>query len=467
MIYEVCQKWIETPVLVSLATQTTSVSKIPFPAVTICPESKITRQCVNYSKVLRMRRDGLGHLVTSRENEYFDNMALLCEAGNHKIATDTARLADYTEFLDECKSVSLNNSYCKFGGVVMPCETILQPIITDEGLCYSFNMFDVRDIYSDVNKMKYLSKIIHHPNWDIDSGYPEDLARRTDIYPFRVFSSGAKKSLTVVLLTKKTDVYYSCRDFSLQGMRVSLHMPARIPRPNQVFFQVGLNELVNAQVTPIYMKTTPKIRDYATDKRNCFFSKERTLKYFRIYSQGNCNLECWTNYTIQECGCTHFYMPRDANTSICPLANKQCLQTATETYAVSHYPKKQGKKSKGNLTNDCNCLPLCTDLNYNAETSRGKWIWDDANAANVGDLNKYVKDYYASTVNIYFKSTNFLPTEKSELYGIVDFLSDTGGILGLFTGFSLFSLAEIIYFLSIRLIENYRQFGYWAGQREH
>lgn len=59
-----------------------------------------------------------------------------------------------------------------------------------------------------------------------------------------------------------------------------------------------------------------------------------------------------------------------------------------------------------------------------------------------------------------------MPTEKSELYGIVDFLSNTGGILGLFTGFSLVSLIEIIYFMSIKLIANYKKYGYWAGPRE-
>ncbi|KAL3273933.1 hypothetical protein HHI36_015357 [Cryptolaemus montrouzieri] len=407
MIYEVCQKWVETPVLVSLATKDTSIFKIPFPAVTICPESKISRDCVNYSKVLRMRRDGMGHLATARENEYFDDMALLCKAGNHKVATESNRLADYTDFLDECKSVSLNYSHCKYGGIKLPCEDFLQPIITDEGLCYSFNMFDVRDIYSDVNKMKYLSEGIRNPVWDIDDGYPKELIKNEEIYPYRSLSSGAKNSLVVVLLTKKSNVYYSCRDFQFQGMRVSLHMPARIPRPNQVFFPVGLNELVTAQVTPTYMTTTPKIRDYAPEKRNCFFSKERTLKYFRIYSQGNCNLECWTNYTIQECGCTHFYMPRDANTSICPLANRQCLQTAAETYAVSNFPKKlhNEKKSKGPLTSNCNCLPLCTDLNYNAEISRGKWNWDDPNGADVGYLKKYFQDYHASAVKVYFKSS--------------------------------------------------------------
>ncbi|XP_044758989.1 pickpocket protein 28-like [Coccinella septempunctata] len=467
MIYEVCKKWVETPVLVSLATKDTPIHKVPFPAVTICPESKISRSCVNYSKVLRLRKAGRGDEVSPLENEYFDNMALLCRASNYGNSSDNDPLDDYSDFLDKCKSVTLENSHCKFGEKIMPCDKLLQPIITDEGLCYTFNMFDVRDIYSDLNRMKYFSSNVPPANWDVDDGYPDDVPTSRD-YPVRVLGSGNKNSLVVVLLTKKTNVYYSCRDFSLQGMRVTLHMPARIPRPNQVFFPVGLNELVYAQVTPTLMGTTPKIRDYGPHKRNCFFGKERKLRYFKLYTQSNCNLECWTNYTIQECGCVHFYMPRDARTSICPISKRSCLQTAAETYAVSDFPQQyhQGKQSKGNLTADCDCLPICSDLNYNAETSRGKWNWDDPNGANVGDLKKYFVDHYASAVKINFKSTFFLPTEKSELYGIVDFLSNTGGILGLFTGFSLVSLVEIIYFMSIKLIANYKKYGYWAGRRD-
>lgn len=67
MISEVCKKWIDTPVLVSLATKDTAIHKVPFPAVTICPESKISRSCVNYSKVLRMRKAGKGHEVDATE----------------------------------------------------------------------------------------------------------------------------------------------------------------------------------------------------------------------------------------------------------------------------------------------------------------------------------------------------------------------------------------------------------------
>lgn len=66
--------------------------------------------------------------------------------------------------------------------------------------------------------MQYYEESIRNPSWDPDSGFPEDIF--ADGYPRRAFLSGAKNSLVVVLFTKKSEIYYSCRDFALQGVRV-------------------------------------------------------------------------------------------------------------------------------------------------------------------------------------------------------------------------------------------------------
>lgn len=42
--------------------------------------------------------------------------------------------------------------------------------------------------------------------------------------------------------------------------------------------------------------------------------------------------------------------------------------------------------------------------------------------------------------------------QRSEVYGYTDFLANCGGLLGLFLGFSILSIVEIIYFLTLRLL---------------
>lgn len=51
---------------------------------------------------------------------------------------------------------------------------------------------------------------------------------------------------------------------------------------------------------------------------------------------------------------------------------------------------------------------------------------------------------------IFFKEAQFITSRRSELYGQTDFLANCGGLLGLFMGFSILSVAEILYFLTLR-----------------
>lgn len=71
-------------------------------------------------------------------------------------------------------------------------------------------------------------------------------------------------------------------------------------------------------------------------------------------------------------------------------------------------------------------------------------------------------------ITIFFKEMQFITSERNELYGSTDFLANCGGLLGLFTGFSFLSLVEILYFLSLRLMCNFKRHGrhYWSASPE-
>lgn len=92
-----------------------------------------------------------------------------------------------------------------------------------------------------------------------------------------------------------------------------------------------------------------------------------------------------------------------------------------------------------------------------------------------------------SRVVIYFKESQFMTSRRSELYGITDFLGNytlhdliffsfetfilcglfltsffpvsasCGGLLGLFSGFSILSLVEIIYYVTLRFWNNLKR----------
>lgn len=51
LIHNLWIKWDESPVFVSFAEQSTPVWEIPFPAVTICPETKAQKALFNYTDI--------------------------------------------------------------------------------------------------------------------------------------------------------------------------------------------------------------------------------------------------------------------------------------------------------------------------------------------------------------------------------------------------------------------------------
>jgi hypothetical protein len=60
---------------------------------------------------------------------------------------------------------------------------------------------------------------------------------------------------------------------------------------------------------------------------------------------------------------------------------------------------------------------------------------------------------------LYFKERQFASLERSELFGFIDFISNCGGLMGLFMGISLLSFVEIFYYflyLIYQLVKNYK-----------
>lgn len=53
----------------------------------------------------------------------------------------------------------------------------------------------------------------------------------------------------------------------------------------------------------VFLGTDDVVKVWNTVKRGCYFENERYLRYFRIYTQRNCERECDSNNTFSFCGC--------------------------------------------------------------------------------------------------------------------------------------------------------------------
>ncbi|CAG9863464.1 unnamed protein product [Phyllotreta striolata] len=491
-IREVYNKWLRSPVIVSFATKGTPIYTIPFPAVTICPTFKSVQAIYSHTNIIKKLNHNVS--LTEKERKILDYMGLICDSNKAIKHSDIDYFTD--DFYETLKEVNrwefeegslmqygfspqIKGDEFPFGSCTYldvqynPC-VLFKPVITDEGICYTFNMLDKREIFKEVSwipKEFYNARKPSIGTWTLEGGYSDEAGLFP--YPKRAMFAGATSGLTVKLFMPKNNKDHSCKQGN-QGFRVSLHLPSRIPRPSQDYFRVPLDQTVMAAINPEMTATDSAVEKYSPSKRECYFPNEKKLRFFKLYTAKNCQLECQTNYTLRFCDCVNFFMPRENGTKMCGISKLGCMQKAYfsfrlgdnlrnklgDRFQTNERAKKLLKRYKG-----CDCLPTCTDLTYNVVTSQSPWDVMESIKAERMNWSAEIEndDYYVSKLILFFKSSSFVTSERHELYGPTDFLANFGGLLGLFTGFSILSLMEAIYFLTVRLCCNSRAYGYWAG----
>ncbi|KAL1488811.1 hypothetical protein ABEB36_014607 [Hypothenemus hampei] len=469
LIIQTYIKWDTSPVLVSFARSPTPVWQVPFPAVTVCSETKSRQReynfTENYHKMLNEIR-GENETMTDEEKRKFTDLALICDnhlfhEGNKTTSFETIKFLmsiapQFDEMLWTCKYTLINGS----------CENFFTPILTEEGLCYTFNMLDKSELLKNNVFIPggYMSHGRASEGWNLEDGYPKDAP--TNTYPRRAMSAGFSSGFLLLLRAYQQDLDYICRG-PVQGFKILLHNPAETPRVGMQYFRAPLNQEVVVAVKPDMMTTSDGLKDYDPRRRQCYFPKERPLAFYQNYTQQNCEVECLTNYTRAKCGCVAYHMPHEEGTNICGSGSIVCMFDAQNELLqreVQSGISRGDDPAEGEVQSHCDCLPGCNSLVYNAETSQADFMWENLFQAYKANMSEF-PGVQMTRINIFFKEQQFITSERNELYGETDFLANCGGILGLFTGFSFLSIVEVVYFLTLKLICNVKRYGrhYWSG----
>jgi acid-sensing ion channel, other len=224
------------------------------------------------------------------------------------------------------------------------CRRLLFPVLTEEGICYTYNRLNAHELLKPIAvNPKFPDHSKSSKGWTMDEGY-QNLSIS---YPYRSFSAYYKLAMTFLMtLSHSSDP--SCS--KNHGFKVVLHSPGELPSFANGFISLPAEKSLTVVIKPQVIRTSDVLRTYDPEIRQCYFNDEKFLRYFKMYSQHNCQVECMSNHTAKACGCVEFYMPRSLDIPICGLASRQCTNSV-------------GKDK----TMTCNCLPGCNLLLYDTE----------------------------------------------------------------------------------------------------
>ncbi|XP_034487599.1 pickpocket protein 28 [Drosophila innubila] len=467
LIHSAYTKWDATPVIVSFAERSTPVWNIPFPAVTICSETKRVLKGSGKNSYAHLYNQFTADMhasrifkpqnISAREMEEFRTLLHVC---NTQIVEQDMPLipgedVDYFDVLDRMlPPFERYFFYCRWLSRFNECDKYFRKILTEEGICYTFNGLRPTEIYREDTYQYQHSSVENftHSSWSLETGY--DATSDVETYPARVLSAGARSGIFMTLQSFKQEVDYACRG-PVQGFKVILHAPDDVPQVSKQFVRIPMGREVLIAVKPNMITTSAGIAEYHPQRRQCFLSNERLLRFFKVYSESNCQLECLANFTLTKCGCVKFSMPRSLDMPVCGEEKIYCYDRAERELLVREFQRVRslnvaGEAPKG-AESACNCMPACTSLIYNTEISQANFDLDEMLAAE-GDT-EFMREYpgsQMSRLSIYFKQSQFITSKRSELYGVTDFLANCGGIFGLFMGFSILSMVEVIYHFTLR-----------------
>ncbi|XP_053679170.1 pickpocket protein 28-like [Anopheles nili] len=451
LIHSVYVKWDRDPVVVTFAEKPSPVFAIPFPAVTLCPETKVRKKDLSFTTAFQLYNDETVYpYMADAQIAKVEALLQVCDFSFGQDFNNDSFADDVVELLQQM-AIPFDDIFvaCGWRGQPIPCEQYFKRTLTEAGICYTFNSLAADDLMRREQlheEYEYSTENRSARFWSMDDGYT--VGAGGDTYPLRAFGAGLRAGMYVILRVRMKDLDYLCGN-SFQGFKVHLHPPDQYPRMVYQFFRIPLSQEVSVSVDPLLFDTSPNVRWYNPKRRLCFYNHERHLKYFKVYTKYNCDIECLSNYTLEMCGCVPFSLPRTDGARICGLGMASCTDQALSVLEEMDLLYEQNQSH--NFLEQCNCLPACNAIFYNTEISQARFDWRKL-AENINLLSDEMDVTELSYLTIHFKVSRFIPIKRSELFGVTDFLANCGGVLGLFMGVSILSIVEIVYYCTLKPI---------------
>lgn len=408
-----CLKWLDktwykrtsTPVITTIANEATQIVDIAFPAITMCSNQINDSFYLDPHTILKLSE------VENYRNISIDVHAIQKHSAVANFCNilepyldDYKKYINFTfdpnilKYLQEMTPDLLDGfNICSLDdATVRSCQAFFKQIVTDVGLCYTFNHLNSCDIYN----IDMLSNDFPKQS-DYLTKYSTNFSLFFDPYKnlYRMKNSGIGLKMQLRIPIVETSFSGQCNVNNFDGFRMQIHSSDDVAYVKKHFIHIPYDHDVLIRVYPRIMSTTQNVIDnYRPQQRKCIDQHENHLKFFKVYTQGNCRLEEFAMQMVQKCKCVVFWMPRLNGTNVCHLhSDFTCVQ-----YISRHYTSYSSN----------NCLPACNSISYETSVTSSKLI-----KRTPSDNHRY------ATISIVFKDQQYFASVRSELYGTMDFIA--------------------------------------------
>ncbi|XP_070498123.1 pickpocket protein 28-like [Chironomus tepperi] len=379
--YVLYQKFNEVPDI-NVRTRQVFSNKIPFPAITVCTPLFAKHHLGHiYNTSTLLLKKGKPEVTLNlsiEEQNYLASNIHACSPDlsiNLKYHVENRTDKNILKLLNE-SSLTLSEALinCGFKAFVTDCSYVFNRVLTDRGFCYSFNLQSFKTIFneniisSDFHSYKRSnirkSVSVNNPlineklddsnevlKWSLDRGYGKD--HQDDSVPIKAEKG---KFFAFNPYLNESDTKNVCMQIG-NIFSFYIHLPNEIMLPMHQEHYVEFKRKREITLAAKSYKVDEGLRKFPPKIRGCYFEGEKKLKFFKTYTKGLCEYECMTNYTLKECGCVKFSMPRTSDTPICSVDNAECYFNS-----MMKWPDYQ--KTNDMFEATCGCLKSCSEIKY-------------------------------------------------------------------------------------------------------
>ncbi|XP_021692928.1 pickpocket protein 28 isoform X2 [Aedes aegypti] len=448
------------PLITTLHDTLYPIKYVPFPAISLCNNNRISRSAATHYAEELARKD-----PEKRNVSYFlDQVVLLGKLYDFDYE-NLHQMTQFQEFLDVNDISNASGMYnafdtlvklsprcedmllrCFWKSIELPCMTkndMIEVRRTQYGFCCTFNFI----------------------------GHTED----NEIHPSSYYLDVTGPEMGLVLLVNGSVNDYFYNLFNNIGFSLQIFNPTEVPDitsggVNEQFIHLGTESFI--RVDAITINSEPDVRGYSKEKRQCVFRNE-LLRYGGRYGRSNCVAACRIRSVVALCECVPFYMPTagavsDRSITICNLQHIVCLNKYKIKWStvITNIVQIPGLEKEMEESLYCpECLPSCSDSKYQISATELPLIRTRRKGFSVTHGIEDVSE--VSVVRIFFGQPETWMYKQDVAYYWFEIFSNFGGMCGIMAGLSLISITENVYFILRQFVLIFLSRSKWLQRRQH